>query len=145
MRDSAGVPPSNWWQRASKAQTYAVVLGASAGLFLLLAASDTMTKRHPQGYLYSILADAGVAILSGALISRAIRESQARYRAILRRLEMIAEMNHHIRNALDLIQLSAHTTQNAELIAHIESAAGRIQWALREILPQATKGREARH
>jgi hypothetical protein len=138
MQASAELPPSNWWQRASRTQTGAVVVGASAALFVVLVAFDTIIKLYPGGYPFALLSDVCVSFLAGALLWRTITDSQARYRAVLQRLEMIAEMNHHIRNALELIELSAHTTQNAELIANIESAAGRIQWALREILPQAT-------
>ena len=143
MRTSAEVPPSNWWQRASRSQTYAVVLASSAVLFLLLIGSDAMIERYPGGYRFALLSNACVSVLAGKLLWKAIRDSQLRYHAVLQRLEMIGEMNHHIRNALELIQLSAHTTHNAELIANIETAAGRIQWALREILPQTTTRKKA--
>jgi hypothetical protein len=138
MPASTGIPPSNWWQRASKAQTYAVVIASSAVLFLLLIGFNSIVGRYPGGRILTLAADASVSLLFGALLGKAIRESQLRYEAVRQRLEMIAEMNHHIRNALELIQLSAHNTQDAELIANIETAAARIQWALREILPQSS-------
>jgi len=51
-------------------------------------------------------------------------------------LEVIADMNHHIRNALETIGFSAHATHNKELISNINFASERIQWALREVLPK---------
>jgi len=52
---------------------------------------------------------------------------------------MIAELNHHIRNALETISLSAYTTQNRQAMEIISGAVKRIDWALREILPVAEK------
>jgi hypothetical protein len=138
MPTGAGVPPSNWWQRASQVQTYAVIAVSALLLFLLLAGCDLLLKRYPGAYVLTLSANAAVSLLFGALLGKTIRETQKRYYVVCQRLEMIAEMNHHIRNALELIQLSAHTTHNAQLIANIDAAAGRIQWALREILPQTT-------
>lgn len=51
------------------------------------------------------------------------------------RLRTIADMNHHIRNALQTIQLSAYSTKDQQAIGEISEAVERIQWALREVLP----------
>ena len=47
---------------------------------------------------------------------------------------MIAEMNHHVRNALQAIALSPYA-EKSQQIQLIDESAQRIQWALREILP----------
>jgi hypothetical protein len=51
------------------------------------------------------------------------------------RLKTISELNHHIRNALQSIQLSAYSTQDQQAMKEISAAVERIQWALREVLP----------
>lgn len=52
----------------------------------------------------------------------------------LRRLHIIREMNHHIRNAMQIISCQTYT-DNREAHATIEGAMHRIDWALRDLLP----------
>ena len=53
---------------------------------------------------------------------------------------MIARMNHHIRNALQVIQygLTDTATMPAE---YMRDAIKRIEWALREVLPDEEAGK----
>jgi hypothetical protein len=51
-------------------------------------------------------------------------------------MQVIAEMNHHIRNALTPISLSADAIENRQLVRVISDGVDRIDWALREILPR---------
>jgi C4-dicarboxylate-specific signal transduction histidine kinase len=48
-------------------------------------------------------------------------------------------MNHHIRNALQVIELSAHSTRNADAIASITEAVARIEKVLRELVGTGTE------
>jgi hypothetical protein len=57
-------------------------------------------------------------------------------------MQVIAEMNHHIRNALAPIALSVGTIENQQLIRAISEGVDRIDWALREILPREMPLRE---
>ena len=50
------------------------------------------------------------------------------------RLHVIAEMNHHIRNALQVITFYNRKGEKHEV--GVIEAVERIQWALREVLPQ---------
>jgi hypothetical protein len=59
----------------------------------------------------------------------------ARSRYVMERLKTIALMNHHVRNALQVIALSTHMPPDAEQIARMKDAVERIEWALREVLP----------
>ena len=61
-----------------------------------------------------------------------------------RRARMIAEMNHHIRNALQVIQFGL-TGNSALPPEHMKEAVKRIEWALREVLPDKQPGKEYRH
>jgi hypothetical protein len=52
---------------------------------------------------------------------------------------VIEQMNHHIRNALQVIVARASLDQrDTPELAQIHDAVARIDWALREILPQST-------
>jgi K+-sensing histidine kinase KdpD len=54
-------------------------------------------------------------------------------------LNMIAEMNHHVRNALAAITFSADLSKSPQLVEVSRSAVNRIEWALREVLPDALR------
>ncbi len=59
-----------------------------------------------------------------------------RRRVILaRRMEIVAEVNHHIRNALTAVVFSAAVQKDPMLQAVIEDATARIDWVLTTILP----------
>ncbi len=74
-------------------------------------------------------------IVAGALFSQIIQRERER-RAILRhRLQIIADMNHHIRNALQVISFFAYKEQDQKTLEMVRNSVDRIQWALREILP----------
>lgn len=60
------------------------------------------------------------------------------------RLRVIGEMNHHIRNALQVIEYHAWTTKGEEEIASMHQAVSRITWALQEVLPQFPGGVSSR-
>ncbi len=57
-----------------------------------------------------------------------------RREAALLRMQVISEMNHHIRNALAAVTLSADSIQNQQCVRVISESVDRIEWALREIL-----------
>ena len=58
-----------------------------------------------------------------------------RNRYLQERLRIIEEMNHHVRNALEVISCSAYLQPNEELRTVLRDSSERIDWALREILP----------
>lgn len=65
------------------------------------------------------------------VVSLGILERNQRVREI-RRLETIALLNHHIRNALQAIISSSGATNSTDTI---RAAVERIEWALGEVLP----------
>ena len=80
----------------------------------------------------ALIDDLLIGILAGLLV---FAYELHRYNAILRHLRVIAEMNHHVRNALQPILYSPYMKEQAEQIRVIEEGTQRIQWALREVLP----------
>jgi hypothetical protein len=51
------------------------------------------------------------------------------------RLKMIELMNHHVRNALNIIVTSVYVHGYDKQLNEIRVSVNRIEWALREILP----------
>lgn len=72
------------------------------------------------------------AFLAAILTERLETASRARSLQELRRLQMLAVINHHVRNALQAILYSPRYPDSAE----IQAAVDRIEWTLREVLPQ---------
>lgn len=82
-----------------------------------------------------MVAEGGSALIVGLLASRLFSRTLERRRMVALRLQVIEAMNHHIRNALDVISLSTHTSHDKQSVVVISEAIDRIDWALREILP----------
>jgi signal transduction histidine kinase len=65
----------------------------------------------------------------------ALRYYNKQQEIALAQLRMIAEVNHHVRNALTAMLYSVELTQDKALIEMTRSSIDRIDWTLREILP----------
>ena len=80
-------------------------------------------------------------LLSGLVLALGIAQ-QLRHERELRRqrqiMGVIADMNHHTRNALQVIvSRSVLSIADATAIGDIQQAVRRIDWCLREVLPNA--------
>jgi two-component sensor histidine kinase len=80
--------------------------------------------------------DALVGIGAGLLVLLYERRQRQN---LIRKLEVIRMMNHHVRNSLQVIFSASTVAQQEELTTQVQAAVGRIEWALREILPGQTK------
>jgi signal transduction histidine kinase len=79
----------------------------------------------------AVLDDVVVGVITGLVV---FVYEQRQHRALLKKVSMIAAMNHHVRNALQAIMYAPYTEQ-VKQIKLIEDSSKRIQWALNEILP----------
>jgi light-regulated signal transduction histidine kinase (bacteriophytochrome) len=82
------------------------------------------------------LAEAFSALIVTCLVAKLAHIAREKHRATVARMQVIDEMNHHIRNALAPIALSVDALENQQLIRIISEGVDRIDWALREILPR---------
>ena len=73
-------------------------------------------------------------IVAGFLFYSLTNNERLRRKLVRERLRTIAEMNHHIRNSLQVITYAtaADTEESVDLI---RDSVERIEWALREVLP----------
>jgi hypothetical protein len=88
------------------------------------------------GRLWERLLGEGLSAVVALLTAGFIRQANQRRDAALARMQVIAETNHHIRNALAAISLSTDAIQNPQCIQAISESVERIEWTLREILPR---------
>lgn len=81
-----------------------------------------------------LLAEGVSAVIVALLTARLMHAADQRRESALLRMQVISEMNHHIRNALQAISLTAESTQNQKCIGVISESVDRIEWTLREVL-----------
>lgn len=74
-------------------------------------------------------------IAAGLLYFQVTRIDRERRAATQERLRTIADMNHHIRNALQVISYASTTADKSQSMELIGQSVERIEWALREVLP----------
>ena len=84
-----------------------------------------------------LLAEAVSGIVVAMLTAKFMEVENQRQESALLRMQVISEMNHHVRNALAAITLSTNTIQNRQSIRVISQSVDRIEWTLREILLRA--------
>ena len=112
-----------------------------AGLLLMVAistlayASDHLLLSFPYRHSYVVLDALFLGAFCGALVW-AYEERHNRFMA--EKLEIIGEMNHRVRNELQVIQYSAYFTKDREHMERISQCLSRIEKALREVLPGKT-------
>lgn len=74
-------------------------------------------------------------IAAGLLYFQITRIERERRATTQQQLRTIAEMNHHIRNALQVIAYASAATDKTQSVELISQSVERIEWALREVLP----------
>lgn len=118
------------------------LMGAGAGVlvFALTELFHRLLTANYRVFSHHDLADLLAAVVVGYLAHLVLRAEQQRRAQAIAELKMIADMNHHIRNALHLLALSAASTHDKAAVAVIEKASERIMWTLREVLPGRDKG-----
>lgn len=81
-----------------------------------------------------LLAEGVSALVVAGLTAGFMNAANQKQEAALLRMQVISEMNHHIRNALSAISLTTDSIQNQECVRVISESVDRIEWTLREVL-----------
>lgn len=102
------------------------------GIFVLGVGLRTVLDMLGVGGVPALIDDLLVGIVAGAMVFAYERHQ---HKLVLARMRVIAEMNHHVRNALQPILYSPFLQEQAEQIRTIQEGTRRIEWALREVLP----------
>lgn len=114
-----------------------ITLLAGLVVFVIGAGLDwLLVREHESRRLTIEISDTLAAVVASALVFRLLQYEHERRRRLRQKLEVIAEMNHHIRNALQVISFSAASSGDQRQLEAIRESMKRIQWALREILPK---------
>ena len=102
------------------------------GFFFLGSMADVWLEQHVRNLYLVIANDALVGIGVGVLVLFYERRQR---QSMIRKLEVIRLMNHHVRNSLQVISFATSAPQQEKLAVELKDAVDRIEWALREVLP----------
>ena len=105
---------------------------AGLGIFFLGSLTDSWMHQQAARPLIEIMAEASIGVVVGLLVLLYERRQRQN---IIRKLEVIRLMNHHVRDSLQVISFAASSPNREELAKEIQAAVDRIEWALREVLP----------
>jgi hypothetical protein len=108
----------------------AVIFGSVVVIFLF--ATDQLSKHYGLSEPQQIFDDFCGGIIAGLLIYR-YEHSRSIYLNV--KLKTIELMNHHVRNALNVIVASVYVHGHEKQLNEIQISVNRIDWALREVLP----------
>jgi hypothetical protein len=125
----------SWLSTASERTVLGIALGVAVLIFCVIGVADWLM--YDAGFSpFGIMLGSGAlaAVLAFGFTYRLARNAHERREVLLRELQVIGDTNHHIRNALELIQLSAHSIHDQQVIAQISIGVERIQWVLRELI-----------
>lgn len=82
-----------------------------------------------------LLSNGLTGLVAGYLFYTWALNERTRREQMRERLRTIAEMNHHTRNALQVITYAMATGKDDGSVEMIRDSVERIEWALREVLP----------
>jgi hypothetical protein len=83
-----------------------------------------------------LLSNALTGLIAGVLFLQHKIRAQEQHRLLEQRLEKIAEMNHHVRNALQVVAFYRHQISDPAASRLIQDSIDRIEWTLEEVLPR---------
>lgn len=113
-----------------------VLFGAAVALLGLGFDYFLVHEERLRSFTASLLLNVIFGAFATVLVHRLLAHEQEKRARVMERLAVIDEMNHHIRNALQVIAFKTANTANAAEVTEITLAVDRIQWSLREVLPR---------
>jgi hypothetical protein len=122
-------------ERPTTKLLFCLAVGSIAGSIGLVLDILLLSRGMPKlGIL--LLSNLITGALAGTLLLRLKIWRMEKRRVIEDRLSTIADMNHHVRNALAVVAYYGTEGANATRAQLVSQAVKRIEWALREILPR---------
>lgn len=93
----------------------------------------------------TLLSNLAIGVIAGGLFYQIARNEKAKREFMHDSVRTVAELNHHIRNALQVIRYAggSKSAQDATQLQLINEAVARIEWALRAVLPRYPQGSSA--
>ena len=122
-----------WFATISRAGQALVGIAVGAFIFLSGGVLDWFVTRQYLPKMSLMLAGAALSFAVGLLLFQILTDIQERYQVMLDRLQRIAELNHHIRNALQVIAYYNVPERSEGAIQQVNAEIVRIESVLREV------------
>lgn len=122
-----------WFATMSRVQRGLVGLAVGGFIYLSGGVLDWFVTHQYVPRISLMLAGAAVALTVGVLVFQLLTDIQERYQAMLDRLLRIVELNHHIRNALQVISYNNVPDRSEQAIRQVNAEILRIESVLREV------------
>jgi hypothetical protein len=126
---------SLWSRRSGLLALLVVVIVSLIGIIL----DSLLVKEGLPRPDMMIFSNGLTGLFAGGLFWQMAREAKASRDLVAERMKTIAELNHHIRNSLQVIKFlggQKRTGLDAVQLQLINDSVDRIEWALREVLPR---------
>jgi hypothetical protein len=130
------LPGESLWSRSSGLFSLIVAIFVS---ILGIVMDRILVKEGLPRLDLMILSNSLTGLFAGWLFYQVAREAKASRELVRARMHTIAELNHHIRNALQVIKFlggQQRSGLDAMQLQLINDSVNRIEWALREVLPR---------
>jgi hypothetical protein len=124
-----------WSRRTGSLFLLIAVLVSALGVLL----DRILIKEGLPRFGMLILSNSITGLFAGGLFYHIAREEKVQRELMRARMKTIAELNHHIRNALQVIKFwgaQHRPALDSKQIQLINDSVDRIEWALREVLPK---------
>jgi len=139
--------PSSTQRRFPRTGPRIEFVAAGVGFTALLVTEFMHSLRVPDlGRRWERLLAESVSAATVALLTAMLMKAVQRHRAAtLLRLQVISEMNQHVRTALTEISVTVESIENQQCIQKISENVDHIEWALCEILLRPSPNSETAH
>jgi hypothetical protein len=130
------LPDESLWSRSSGLFSLIVAIIVS---ILGIVMDRILVKEGLPRLDLMILSNSLTGLFAGWLFYHVAKEAKASRELVRARMHTIAELNHHIRNALQVIKFlggQQRSGLDAMQLQLINDSVDRIEWALREVLPR---------
>jgi hypothetical protein len=122
-----------WFAILSSAQRALAALVVAAAVFLSGGVLDWFVTRQYLPRISLMLAGAAVSLAVGLLVFQILTDIEKRYQGLIDRLQRIAELNHHIRNALQVIAYNNVPERPLPAVQQVSAELARIESVLRQV------------
>ena len=110
-----------------------------------LVLDRTLLREGLPRYDLLVLSNGITGLIAGGLFYQRARHDLTKREFMRQRMKTVADLNHYIRNALQVIKFcdGRRSVADQQQLQLIREAADRIEWALREVVPLRTAATQA--
>ena len=131
----------HWLSLASRLQLILASMLFAVLVWVVDAALDSLMIHFDSSRRELLfLSGAMTAVLAGCMMLWVLLIQRSRQIETDQRMQVIAEMNHHVRNALQVISYWGVQERDRQQLRFIHESVDRIEWALRDVLPRTVAG-----